>query len=132
MIRSLVRTSRALTRRRSTLAGDQAAALTSTDIAGRRTRCLLHRAFSSKDDLPPTLPPPQEEKEEGGDDQANTRSYIKDNPELEKILRDLYDDQDRDKLMGAMASKFDVYRDDESPVIYDVDEERERRLEREL
>ena len=26
----------------------------------------------------------------------------------------------------------DVYRDDESPVIYDVDEERERRLEREL
>jgi len=127
MIRSLVRTSRALTRRRSTLAGDQAG-LNSTDIAVRRTKC-LHRAFSSKD-LPP--PPSQEEKGEGGDSQANTRSYIKDNPELEKILRDLYDDQDRDKLMGAMASKFDVYRDDESPVIYDVDEERERRLEREL
>ena len=50
------------------------------DIAVRRTRCLLHRAFSSKDDLPPTPPPPQEEKEEGGDDQANTKSYIKDNP----------------------------------------------------
>ena len=59
-------------------------------------------------------------------------SYIKDNPELEKILRDLYDDKDRDQLVGAMQTKFNLFKDDDSPVIYDVDEERERMMERRI
>lgn len=62
----------------------------------------------------------------------STKTYIQDNPELEKILKDLYDDQDREKLVGAMQTKFNVFKDDDSPVIYDVDEERERMLEKRL
>jgi len=71
----------------------------------------------------------EEKSDEGGN---STKTYIKDNPELEKILKDLYDDQDREKLVGAMQTKFNVFKDDDSPVIYDVDEEREIMLEKQL
>ena len=60
---------------------------------------------------------------------GDASSYIKDNPELEKILRDLYDDKDRDRLVGAMQTKYDVFVDDDAAVVYDVDEERQRRME---
>jgi len=66
------------------------------------------------------------------EDDDSTKTYIQDNPELERILKDLYDDQDREKLVGAMQTKFNVFKDDDSPVIYDVDEERERMLEKQL
>merc|ERR1719495_574443 len=70
------------------------------------------------------------DQKEKGDE--STKNYIQDNPELEKILKDLYDDQDREKLVGAMQTKFNIFKDDDSPVVYDVDEERERLLEKQL
>jgi len=58
------------------------------------------------------------------------------NSELDKILRELYNDQPKTaahhQMSGVMSSKFDVYKDEDSPVIYDIDEERELKLMRQL
>jgi len=76
----------------------------------------------------------RKDDDDGNDEEDSaTKAYIKGNPELEKILKDLYDDtaptKSKDQLPSEFATKFDVYKDEDSPVIYDIDEERAIRME---
>jgi len=75
---------------------------------------------------------------EDEDDKAEaakvTRDNLKQSPELQKLLSDLYEDVDEKAdivapkpqnpdILASFSTKFDEYRDADSPIIYDVDEE---------
>lgn len=76
--------------------------------------------------------------EDGDDDKVEevkkvTRENLKQSPELQKLLSELYDEDVDEKpeapkpqnpdILASFSTKFDEYKDVDSPVIYDVDEE---------
>lgn len=79
-----------------------------------------------------------EDEDEKAEAAKVTRDNLKQSPELQKLLSDLYEDVDENDsenadvvtpkpqnpdILASFTTKFDEYRDADSPIIYDVDEE---------